>query len=388
MKYNFDKLTDRRDTFSLKWDVKDGELPMWVADMDFETAPEIRKSIEKRASHGIFGYTDVPEQWYDAISDRWKRRFGFRIKKDWLIFCTGVVPAISSTVRKLTTPAEKVLIQTPVYNIFYNSILNNGRNVTENPLIYQNGSYSIDFSDLEEKLSDPQTSLMILCNPHNPIGKIWNGETLNRIGELCQKHDVTVISDEIHCDLTAPGKTYIPFASVSETCAQISVSCIAPTKSFNLAGLQTAAVYVPNPTLRHKVRRSLNTDEVAEPNAFAVNAAIAAFTLGDEWLDELRRYIENNKQFTAEYIKKHLPSLFLVPSEATYLLWIDCSKVTADSIRLAEHIRSTTGLYLCDGAQYGEAGRQFLRLNIACPRIRLEDGLSRLKRAIDSYTGR
>lgn len=388
MKYNFDKLTDRRDTFSLKWDVKDGELPMWVADMDFETAPEIRKSIEKRASHGIFGYTDVPEQWYDAISDRWKRRFGFRIKKDWLIFCTGVVPAISSTVRKLTTPAEKVLIQTPVYNIFYNSILNNGRNVTENPLIYQNGSYSIDFSDLEEKLSDPQTSLMILCNPHNPIGKIWNGETLNRIGELCQKHDVTVISDEIHCDLTAPGKTYIPFASVSETCAQISVSCIAPTKSFNLAGLQTAAVYVPNPTLRHKVRRSLNTDEVAEPNAFAVNAAIAAFTLGDEWLDELRLYIENNKQFTAEYIKKHIPSLFLVPSEATYLLWIDCSEVTADSVRLAEHIRSTTGLYLCDGAQYGEAGRQFLRLNIACPRIRLDDGLSRLKRAIDSYTGR
>ena len=386
MKYDFDKLTDRRGTFSLKWDVKDGELPMWVADMDFETAPEIRKAIAERASHGIFGYTDVPEQWYDAISDRWNRRFGFRIQKDWLIFCTGIVPAISSAVRKLTTPAEKVLIQTPVYNIFYNSILNNGRNVIESPLIYQNGIYSIDFKDLEEKLSDPQTSLMILCNPHNPVGKIWDRETLAAIGELCKKHGVTVISDEIHCDLTAPGKTYIPFASVSETCAQISVSCIAPTKSFNIAGLQTAAVYVPNPKLRHKVWRGLNTDEVAEPNAFAVTAAIAAFTNGDEWLDELREYIEENKQTTDIFIKKYIPSLFLVPSEATYLLWIDCSKVTSDSVKLAEYIRSTTGLYLCDGAQYGEAGRQFLRLNIACPRARLEDGLERLKKAIDSYT--
>ena len=386
MKYDFDKLTDRRGTFSLKWDVKDGELPMWVADMDFETAPEIRKAIEERASHGIFGYTDVPEQWYDAISDRWNRRFGFRIQKDWLIFCTGIVPAISSIVRKLTTPAEKVLIQTPVYNIFYNSILNNGRNVTESPLIYQNGTYSIDFKDLEEKLSDPQTSLMILCNPHNPVGKIWDCETLAMIGELCQKHGVTVISDEIHCDLTVPGKTYIPFASVSETCAQISVGCIAPTKSFNLAGLQTAAVYVPEPKLRHKVSRGLNTDEVAEPNAFAVTAAITAFTRGDEWLDELRKYIEENKQAAAGFIKKYIPSLFLVPSEATYLLWIDCSQVTSDSVRLAEHIRSTTGLYLCDGAQYGEAGRQFLRLNIACPRTRLENGLERLKKAIYSYT--
>lgn len=386
MKYDFDKLTDRRGTFSLKWDVKDGELPMWVADMDFETAPVIRKAIVERASHGIFGYTDVQEQWYDAISDRWNRRFGFRIQKDWLIFCTGIVPAISSAVRKLTTPAEKVLIQTPVYNIFYNSILNNGRNVIESPLIYQNGTYSIDFKDLEEKLSDPQTSLMILCNPHNPVGKIWDRETLAAIGELCKKHGVTVISDEIHCDLTAPGKTYIPFASVSEACAQISVSCIAPTKSFNIAGLQTAAVYVPNPKLRHKVWRGLNTDEVAEPNAFAVTAAIAAFTHGDEWLDELREYIEENKQTTDIFIKKYIPSLFLVPSEATYLLWIDCSKVTSDSVKLAEYIRSTTGLYLCDGAQYGEAGRQFLRLNIACPRARLEDGLERLKKAIDSYT--
>lgn len=386
MKYNFDKLTDRRGTFSLKWDVKDDELSMWVADMDFETAPEIRKAIEERASHGIFGYTDIPEQWYDAISDRWDRRFGFRIQKDWLIFCTGIVPAISSIVRKLTTPAEKVLIQTPVYNIFYNSILNNGRNVIESPLIYQNGTYSIDFKDLEEKLSDPQTSLMILCNPHNPVGKIWDCETLAMIGELCKKHGVTVISDEIHCDLTAPGKTYIPFASVSETCAQISVGCIAPTKSFNLAGLQTAAVYVPDPGLRHKVWRGLNTDEVAEPNAFAVTAAIAAFTRGDEWLGELRKYIEENKQAAAGFIKKYISSLFLVPSEATYLLWIDCSQVTSDSVRLAEHIRSTTGLYLCDGAQYGEAGRQFLRLNIACPRERLEDGLERLKKAIYSYT--
>ena len=275
--YDFGTPVARRGMDSLKWDVAEGELPMWVADMDFQTAPEIRQALMERMAHGVFGYSVVPERWYDAYIQWWKTRHGYTMERDWLIFCTGVVPAISSIVRKLTTPAEKVLIQTPVYNIFFNSILNNGRQVLESPLRYDGEAYGIDFADLEEKLSDPQTTLMILCNPHNPVGKIWDAETLRRIGALCKKYNVVVVSDEIHCDLTDPGTGYVPFASVSEECRENSITCIAPTKAFNMAGLQTAAVSVHNPVLRHKVWRGLNTDEVAEPNAFAVEAAVAAF---------------------------------------------------------------------------------------------------------------
>ena len=212
MTYDFDTPTERRNTNSLKWDVAEGELPMWVADMDFQTAPEIREAIMKRAEHGIFGYSVIPDAWYEAYIQWWKMRHGYTMERDWLIFCTGVVPAISSIVRKLTTPAEKVLIQTPVYNIFFNSILNNGRQVLESPLRYDGKEYRIDFADLEEKLSDPQTALMILCNPHNPTGKIWDRQTLEKIGALCSRHHVTVVSDEIHCDLTDPGESYVPFA--------------------------------------------------------------------------------------------------------------------------------------------------------------------------------
>ena len=278
--YHFDEIIDRRNTNSLKWDVEEKELPMWVADMDFQTAPEIREAIEKRAAHGVFGYSIIPEEWQQAYVDWWKLRHHFTMEKDWLIFCTGVIPAISSTVRKLTTPAEKVVVMTPVYNIFFNSIYNNGRNVLENKLIYEEDGYHIDFEDLEEKLSDPQTSLLIFCNPQNPGGKIWDRETIARVGELCDKYHVLVISDEIHCDLTDPGKEYVPYASVSEICRNQCIMCIAPTKTFNIAGMQTAAVAVPNPVIRHKVWRALNTDEVAEPNAFAVDVAVAAFTKG------------------------------------------------------------------------------------------------------------
>ena len=236
MKYDFDTPINRKNTNSLKWDVKENELPMWVADMDFATAPEIREAIEKRASHGIFGYTVIPDEWYGAYIGWWKTRHSLEIKEDQLIFCTGVIPAISTAVRKLTTPAEKVLIQTPVYNIFFNSILNNGRVVLENPLKYTGGNYEMDFDDLERKLSDPQTTLMLLCNPQNPGGKIWDKATLERVGELCYENNVTVLSDEIHCDLIDPGKNYVPFASVSEKCRENSITCIAPTKAFNLAG--------------------------------------------------------------------------------------------------------------------------------------------------------
>lgn len=386
MTYDFDTPTERRNTNSLKWDVAEGELPMWVADMDFQTAPEIREAIMKRAEHGIFGYSVIPDAWYEAYIQWWKMRHGYTMERDWLIFCTGVVPAISSIVRKMTTPAEKVLIQTPVYNIFFNSILNNGRQVLESPLRYDGKEYRIDFADLEEKLSDPQTALMILCNPHNPTGKIWDRQTLEKIGALCSRHHVTVVSDEIHCDLTDPEESYVPFASVSETCRQISITCMAPTKAFNLAGLQTAAVSVPDEVLRHKVWRALNTDEAAEPNAFAVEAAVAAFTRGADWLDALRDYLYENKKLAEAYIEKEIPDVRAVASQATYLLWLDCSGLIGCGREAAGFLRRETGLYLSEGSQYGGNGADFLRMNIACPRAVLKDGLERLKNGLAAYS--
>lgn len=382
---SFDTLVDRRGTHSLKWDVKENELPMWVADMDFKTAPVIIDAIKKRVEHGVFGYSIIPDEWNDAYIRWWEERHGFRIEKDWLIFSTGVVPILSSVVRKFTTPAENVLIMTPVYNIFFNSIVNNGRNVLECPLSYNDGEYSIDFDALEDAMAQPQTTMMIFCNPHNPVGKIWDRDTIARVGELAKKHHVIVVSDEIHCDITDPGKGYIPFASVSDTCREISVTCVAPTKAFNMAGLQTAAAIVPDEFLRHKVNRGLNTDEVAEPNAFAIWAAIAAFNEGGEWLDALREYIYENKLIVDTYVKDQLPQVKLVRSEATYLLWLDCTGICSNSEELADFIREKTGLYLSDGVQYGRTGEHFLRLNVACQKSRLMDGLLRLKRGIELY---
>ncbi len=382
--YDFDKMTDRRNTGSLKWDVPEGELPMWVADMDFETAPEIREAIRERVEHGIFGYNVVTEDWYQAYQGWWSRRHHFKMERDWLLFSTGVLPIISSTVRKLTTAGENVLVQTPVYNMFFNSIRNNGRNILESPLVYDGGEYSVDFEDLERKLAEPQTSLMILCNPHNPVGKIWDRDTLARIGELCARHHVTVISDEIHCDLTDPGYEYVPFASVSESCRDNSVTCIAPTKAFGIPGIQTAAAMVPNPVLRHKVNRALNTDEVAEPNSFAVCAAVAAFEKGEPWLEELRQYLADNKQLVRDFVNVHLPGIRVVPSHATYLLWLDCSGVTEDAGELVERIRRESGLYLTEGEEYGVSGRRFIRMNPACPRGRLQEGLERLAEGLQS----
>ena len=320
MKYNFDKIPNRRGTNSLKWDVDRKELPMWVADMDFETVPEVQEALVQRVAHGVYGYSVIPDEWADSYVNWWEKRHHFRMDPKKLIFTTGVIPALSSAVRKLTTPAENVLIQTPVYNNFFNSIRNNGRNVVENELLYDGKEYRIDWEKLEQQLADPQTTLMILCNPQNPAGNIWDRETLARIGALCKQYDVIVVSDEIHCDLTKPGTEYIPFASVDDTCRDISVTCIAPTKTFNLAGLQTAAVYAENSILHHRMWRQLNTDEVAEPNAFAIQATIAAFQYGEEWLDELREYMEKNKQYVTEFLQEKIPLIHPVAGDAYYEL--------------------------------------------------------------------
>lgn len=387
MTYDFDALIDRRGTHCTKWDVADGELPMWIADMDFATAPEIAAAVQRRAAHPVYGYTDVPAEWYTAIAGWWRTRHSFAIDPQWLIFSTGVVPTISSVVRKLTTPAEKVLALTPVYDIFYHSIENNGRLVLECPLTYADGAYGIDWTDLDAKLADPQTTLMILCNPHNPTGQIWDKETLARIGALAARHHVAVLSDEIHCDLTDPGWDYTPFAAASAECRANSITCLAPTKAFNLAGLQTSAVSVPDPALRHKVWRALNTDEVAEPNCFAAEAAVAAFTRGGPWLDALRAYLAQNKEAARAFISRELPAVRAVVSHGTYLLWLDCSALTADGAALARFLRERTGLRLSAGGVYRGNGGAFLRMNLACPRARLQDGLERLKQGLDAYAG-
>lgn len=385
MNYDFDTLIDRRGTHSLKWSAGKNELPMWVADMDFAAAPEITAAIKARAASGLFGYSIVPDEWYEAVCGWWRERHGFAMEKDWLVFASGVVPILSSVIRKLTTPGENVLVMTPVYGCFFSSIRNNGRRVLESPLAYDGAAYRIDWEDLERKLADPQTALLLLCNPHNPTGNLWSRETLARIGELCWTHHVLVLSDEIHCDLTDPGRAYVPFASVSAHCMQNSVTCLAPTKAFNLAGLQTAAAMAPDPTLRHKVWRALNTDEIAEPNAFAIDAAIAAFTQGGAWLDALREHISAGKALVREFLAAELTQLSLVPSQATYLLWLDCGKAGWSSQELARHIRNETGLWLSPGAEFGGNGDRFLRMNIACPRKRLTDGLARLQKGVRSY---
>ena len=384
--FDFDRITDRSGTLSYKWDVKDGELPMWVADMDFETAPAVRRAIVKRAEHGIFGYTDTPRAYFEALSGYWKRRHGFEIPLDWLVYSNGVVAAISSLVRRLSEPAESVLIQAPVYNIFYNSILNNGRRVLSCDLVYENGEYSIDFAALEEMLARPSTTLMILCNPHNPVGKLWSRGELAKIGELCKRHSVTVISDEIHCDFVRPGLSYTPFASVNDTCADISVSCVSASKTFNIAGLQSAAVFAKNPLLRYRAFRGINTDEVGEPNAFAMAANIAAYTECDGWVDALREYVFENKRIACDYINERISLLRVKNSDATYLLWIDISALSVPAEEFTKFLREKTGLYLSTGEGYGECGRNFVRMNLATQRERVADGLNRLEAAVRSLS--
>ena len=385
MQYDFDRKIERRGTDSLKWDVTDNELPMWVADMDFRTVPEVTEALKKRAALGLFGYSVLPDAWYEAVSRWWERRHGFEIKNDWLLFCTGVIPAISCTVKRLTNIGDNVAVQTPVYNHFFTSVENNGRRVTESRLIYDGEKYSMDFADLEKKFSDPRTTLMILCNPHNPSGNIWRRDELEQIGALAAKYHVTVLSDEIHCDITDPGCDYVPFASVSEECRMNSVTCVAPSKTFNLAGLQSSAMIIPDEVMRRNIECGLWAFDAAEPNTFAADAAAAAFTYGAEWLDELRAYIHENKRTVSDYLAEELPGIHPVESHATYLLWLDCSEYTDDSKEFCSFLRNETGLFLSEGSQYRGNGKRFVRMNLACPREYVRDGLERLKRGAESY---
>ncbi len=382
MKYNFDEIAKRENTYSLKYDETKVESPMWVADMDFKTYPGVIKAIEERTKIGAYGYSIIPDEYFDTIISWWKRRHNVTFNKEWMIFSSGVVCSLSSIVRKLTSVGENVLIQSPCYNIFYNSIINNGRNIVSNDLVYENGEYHIDFIDLDRKLSNPQTSMMILCNPHNPIGKIWTKEELEQIGFLAKKHNVIVVSDEIHCDFVSPSLHYVPFYSVNETNRDIAITLVSPGKTFNLAGLHTSCAIVKNPYLRHKVWRGLNTDEVAEPNFFAIASSIGAYKDGDEWVDELNEYIYENKKIFTEMLNKEVPFIHVVPSNATYLLWVDISSLHLDSVSFTKYLLETVSLRVSDGLEYGHNGDNFIRINLATNKENVIKGANKLIQAI------
>lgn len=385
MKYDFETIPNRRGTSSLKWDVKENELPMWIADMDFKTPDFILDKMNEIVSFGNFGYKDIPDKYFESFINWFSRRHNVKWNKEEMIFTTGVVPAISSIVRKITTVGEKVLVMEPCYNIFFNSIVNNGRFIVSSDLVYENGVYNIDFQDLEEKLSDNQVNLLILCNPQNPCGKIYTKEELAKIGELAYKHNVIVLSDEIHCDITEEGYGYTPFQSVNDINRYNSITCISASKCFSLAGLQGAIVVVPNSILRHKVRRGLNTDEVAEPNSFVCDVFSHALDNGEEYINELNKVITRNKEYAYDYILNNIKELTPVISHSLYLIWVDISKVSDDSDEFTHFLREKTGLYVVSGREYGEPGKTFIRINLATSLENVKDGMERLKQGVKLY---
>ena len=381
MKYNFDEIIPRRGTNSLKWDAAENEntLPMWVADMDFRTAPAVIEALEKRVKHGIFGYVKTPETYYASIIGWFQRRHGLTIEKEWILHTTGVVPALSVIVKSLTAPGDKILIQTPVYNCFFSVIRNNGREIVTNSLIYENGTYRIDFGDLEKKAADPQVKLLLLCNPHNPAGRVWTRQELLRLGEICLRNNVRIIADEIHCELVAPGHKYLPFASLSGEFLQHTVTCTSPSKAFNLAGLQVANIFAADEETRNKINQTLKADELAALNSFATESLIAAYDNGEEWLDELNRYIHDNYLYLKDFFYRHLPRLTVLPLEGTYLAWIDCSATGQTSGEITRTLLEKEKLWINPGSMYGPEGDNFIRLNIACPRTLLTEGLEKIK---------
>ena len=384
MKFNFDEPVNRHDTNSYKWDSLDMEnvIPLWVADMDFKTAPCIIETLRKRVEHGIFGYTRVPDKYYEATINWFSRRHNWQINASDIIYTSGVVPAISSIIKALTQPGDHVIIQTPVYNCFFSSIKNNGCIVSENVLVNEGNTFYIDFEDLEEKASDPKAKVMLLCNPHNPSGRVWTYNELSQIYEICKKHNVTVVSDEIHCELVYPPFVYIPFCSLSDEVAANSVACISPSKSFNIAGLQIANIVCKDEEMRKKIDKAININEVCDVNPFGVLATISAYNEGEPWLTELIDYLQRNYEYLVDFFQNELPDFPVTKLEGTYLVWVDCRKMGISSGELEEKLIREAGVWLNPGSMYGEAGEGFMRINIACPRARLAEGLSRLKKIL------
>lgn len=378
MKYDFDKTIDRRATNSYKWDsAPEGVLPMWVADMDFRTAPAIIDALQKRVAHGIFGYTRVPDAYYDAVTSWFSRRHGWDIDREWIIYTSGVVPAVSAVIKALTVPGDKVIVQTPVYNCFFSSIRNNGCEIVSNPLRRTADTYEMDFDALERCAADPRAKVMLLCNPHNPAGRVWTPDELTRLGNICLRNGVTVVADEIHCELVYQGFKYTPFASLSDAFLHRSVTCVSPSKAFNIAGLQIANIVAFDNDLRSRIDKAININEVCDVNPFGVAATIAAYNEGEEWLNQLVDYLHGNYEAMAEFCRRELPEFPITRLEGTYLVWVDCSSLGMPSDALEHALLDDARLWLNAGTMYGAEGEGYMRWNIACPRSVMLDGLNR-----------
>ena len=378
MQYDFDKTIDRRATNSYKWDsAPEGVLPMWVADMDFRTAPAIIDALQKRVAHGIFGYTRVPDAYYDAVTSWFSRRHGWDIDREWIIYTSGVVPAVSAVIKAMTVPGDKVIVQTPVYNCFFSSIRNNGCEIVSNPLRRTADTYEMDFDALERCAADPRAKVMLLCNPHNPAGRVWTPDELTRLGNICLRNGVTVVADEIHCELVYQGFKYTPFASLSDAFLHRSVTCVSPSKAFNIAGLQIANIVAFDNDLRSRIDKAININEVCDVNPFGVAATIAAYNEGEEWLNQLVDYLHGNYEAMAEFCRRELPEFPITRLEGTYLVWMDCSSLGMPSDALEHALLDDARLWLNAGTMYGAEGEGYMRWNIACPRSVMLDGLNR-----------
>ena len=398
--YNFDEIVERRGTGCVKWDESpsDDVIPLWVADMDFKAAPAILEAVRKRAEHGVFGYTVVEEDYYVAVINWFRRRHNWRIHREEILYTTGVVPAMSVAIKALTMPGEKVLILSPDYNCFFSSIRNNGCEVLETPLRLisppklggaggglkkPQPSFEVDFIDFEAKCADEKTTVFLLCNPHNPTGRVWTKEELERMNDICLKHNVKVVSDEIHCELIMPGHTFQPFAAVSEACRKNSVILNSPSKSFNIAGLQTANIIVSNPSWRRRINRAININEVCDVNPFGPVALIAAYNESEEWIDELNQYLWGNYTVLCDFIEKNLPQWKVCPLEGTYLPWVDVSAMGIPVEELCDRLLREAKVWINPGTMYGpESGKGYVRFNIATQRTRLIEALERIKKYI------
>ena len=388
MTYDFDKIISRRGTNCVKWDefTDPDIIPLWVADMDFETAPSVQQALLKRMQHGCFGYTLVPESYYNATIQWFQHRHGWSIERPSFIYTSGVVPAISAIIKAVTSPGDKVLVQTPVYNCFFSSIRNNGCTLAENPLKMEGNRYEVDWQDFEAKCADPSVKVFLLCNPHNPAGRVWTCQELVQMGNICLKHGVFVISDEIHCEFVMPGHTYTPFASISEDFAMNCAVCLSPSKAFNIAGLQIANIIVKNEKVRKRVDKAININEVCDVNPFGVIALQAAYSAeGEEWLNQLCHYISDNYLMACQLFTEALPQCPVTTLEGTYLMWVDIRATGKTSRQVTDHLLRKAKVYVNCGTMYGgSAGEGFIRINLATRRSLLREGIQRIIRGISN----
>ena len=384
-KFNFDELVDRHNTHSVKWDKceSDDVIPMWVADMDFKSAPRIIDALKERLEHGVFGYASVPEEFYTSIINWFERRHNWKIDSNLIDYTTGVVPAIDAVLRAITKPGENVVMLTPIYNCFFTCIYSNNCNAVEVPLTYNDDySYSIDFEALDKALSDDNTHTLLFCNPHNPAGRVWTRDEMLKVNDLCLKHGVTVISDEIHCEMVMPGHYYTPFASISQDAQNNCITCGSPSKSFNIAGLQAAFIVSNNPDIKTKVNKALIDNQVCSINPFGLEAFMAAYNHGESWILQFNDYICGNFQLMRDMMNKELPAFHITPMEGSYLVWIDITPTGMTSAQVTQKILDDGKVIVNDGAMYGKAGNGFIRINIATQRSVVEEATRRIINAM------